>query len=106
MEADRRLIQARRRRGIILKLVREGHENQFSKLDDFELWAILIKMGVTMGREQVVTMLQDLSVLNYIEFIQGSDEFTGRVELSQIKLTAAGLRFVITGRSNEDILFN
>jgi hypothetical protein len=106
MEADRRAIQVRRRRGIILKLVREGHENQFSRLDDFETWAMLQKMGQTMGQEQVRTLLQDLAVLDYLDFKTKVNDVTGNVELSQIQLTATGLRFVTAGRSNEDVLFN
>jgi hypothetical protein len=106
MEADRREIQSRRRRGIILKLVREGHENQLSRMDDFEVWAILQKMGQTAGRQQVVTLLQDLQVLDYIDFKSSQDEETGRVELSQIMLTAAGLRFYTRRQSNDDVLFN
>jgi len=106
MEAELREIQARRRRGIILKLVREGHENQLSRMDDFEVWAVLLKMGQTVGRQQVVTLLQDLQVLDYIDFKTRTDEETGRVELSQIVLTAAGLRFYTRRQSNDDVLFN
>jgi hypothetical protein len=102
--AELRLIQTRRRRGIILKLVREGHENQLSRMDDFELWAMLLKMGQTVGRDQTVTLLQDLRVLEYLDFKQSTNEYSGRTELSQIVLTAAGLRFVSTGRSNDDVL--
>jgi hypothetical protein len=106
MEAELREIQARRRRGIILKLVREGHENQLSRMDDFEVWVILLKMGQTTGRQQVVTLLQDLQVLDYIDFKQAVNEETGRVELSQITLSAAGLRFLTRRKSNDDVLFN
>jgi predicted ArsR family transcriptional regulator len=103
--SERGLIQARRRRGIILKLVRQGHENQFSRMDDFEVWAMLQKLGQTVGRDQVVTLLQDLQVLDYIDFKSQTNEITGRVELSMIQLTATGLRFVTAGRSNDDVLF-
>jgi hypothetical protein len=106
MEVERREIQARRRRGIILKLVREGHENQLSRMDDFEMWAVLQKMGQTLGRDQVVTLLQDLAVLDYIDFKTAVNEITGRVELSQIALTPLGLRFYTRRQSNEDVLFN
>jgi hypothetical protein len=102
--AELRSIQMRRRRGIVLKLVREGHENQLSRMDDFELWAMLLKMGQTVGRDQTVTLLQDLRVLEYLDFKQTANEFSGRIELSQIELTAGGLRFVSAGRSNEDVL--
>jgi hypothetical protein len=106
MEADRKAIQMRRRRGIILKMVREGHEHQLSRMDNFEVWAVLQKMGQGMGREQVDTLLQDLAVLDYLDFKTAINEMTGNVEISQIVLTAAGLRFVTAGRSNDDVLFN
>jgi hypothetical protein len=104
--AERKLVLARRRRGIILKLIREGHENQLPRLDDLELWTMLLKMAQTMGRDQVVTLLQDLRVLDYIDYKQTMNELTGRIELSQIELTAAGLRLMVVGRSNDDVLFN
>lgn len=103
--AELRLTRMRRQRGIILKLVREGHENQLSRLDDFEVWTILLKMSQTVGREQTLTLLQDLCVLGYVEFKQSMNEINGQIELSQIQLTALGLRFVSAGRSNDDVLF-
>jgi hypothetical protein len=103
IEGDRRLLQLRRRRGIILKLVRGGHENQLSRMDDFEVWTMLLKMGQSVGRDQVVTLLQDLQVLEYINFKVGQNELSGRMELAQIELTAAGLRFMSAMRSNDDI---
>lgn len=105
MSAERELILAKRRRGIILKLVRQGHENQFPRLDDFELFAMLQELGQSVGRDQVLTLLQDLEVLDYVSFKSITNENTGRKELSQIELTAAGLRFVTRGKSNEDVLF-
>jgi hypothetical protein len=104
--AERKLVLARRRRGIILKLVREGHENQLPRMDDFEMWTMLLQMGQAVGRDQVVTLLQDLSVLDYIEYKSKMNDISGRVELSQVQLTASGLRFVTAGRSNDDVLFN
>lgn len=103
MDAERRLLQARRRRGMIMKLVRGGHENQFSRMDDFEVWTMFQKMLQSVGRDQVVTMLQDLQVLNYIDFKTSHNEDTGRVMLSEIELTPLGLRFMMTRRSNEDV---
>ena len=106
MSGERELVLTKRRRGIILKLVRQGHEAQLSRMDDFEVWTMLLKMGQTLGRDQVLTLLQDLQVLEYIDFKQTTNEVTGRVEISQIMLTAAGLRFMVARRSNEDVLFS
>jgi hypothetical protein len=105
MSAERELILAKRRRGIVLKLVRQGHENQFPRMDDFEVFAMMQELGQSTGRDQVLTLLQDLAVLEYIEFRTKVNEFSGRVELSQIMLTAKGLRFVTRAKSDEDVLF-
>lgn len=104
IEADRRMVQRQRRRGIVMKLIREGHENQMSRMDDLEMWGTLLRAGITMGRDQVRTMLQDLQVLGYIDFKSTFNEESGQRELSQIELSAAGVRFMDIGRSNEDIL--
>ena len=60
MSAERELIQAKRRRGIILKPVRQGHEAQMSRMDDFEVYAMMQELGQSVGRDQVLTLLQDL----------------------------------------------
>jgi hypothetical protein len=105
MSAERELIQAKRRRGIILKLVRQGHESQMPRMDDFEVFAMMQELGQSVGRDQILTLLQDLEVLEYLEFKSTANEMTGRTELKQIELSANGLRFVIRGKSNDDVLF-
>ncbi len=105
MSAERELIQAKRRRGIILKLVRQGHEAQMSRMDDFEVYAMMQELGQSVGRDQVLTLLQDLQVLEYLDFDSSNNERTGRTELSEIELSPNGLRFVTRGKSNDDVLF-
>jgi hypothetical protein len=100
------LVQIRRKRGIILKLVRYGHEQQMSRMDDYEVWCILQDMGYNLGRNQVLTMLQDLQVLGYLRFEQEVNECTGRTEIKQIELTPAGIGLVTRRKSNEDVLFD
>jgi len=106
MGAERWEIQARRRRGIILKLVREGHENQMSRMDDFELWAILLKMGQTVGRQQVVTLLQDLQVLDYLGLQIDRGRRIRARPIEPDCAHRAGLRFCTRRQSNDDVLFN
>jgi hypothetical protein len=103
-EQQRRLVQKQRRRFTIMTLVREGHENQMSRMDDMELWTILLRLGVTVGRNQVRTMLQELEVLGYLEFKSAHNPESGELEISGIELTAPGVRFMDAGRSNDDIL--
>ena len=106
MEAERRELMVRRWRGIILKLIRENHEDQAQRYNDGELWAILLKLRQTVGQEQVVTLLQDLQVLGYIDFRSEPDPLKGNLRLSEIMLTADGLRFYTRHKSNDDISFN
>jgi hypothetical protein len=106
LEAERKEILARRRRGIILKLIRENHEGQEQRYTDGELWAMLLRIGQTVGRAQVVTLLQDLQVLDYVDFTSKMDEEDGRIRLTEIMLTPVGLRFYTRHKSNEDVSFN
>lgn len=104
MSSERELIQTRRRRGIMLKFVRQGHEAQLSRMDDFEMFAMMQMLGQSMGRDQVLTMLQDLQLLGYLNFRQSANEITGRMEISDIELTASGLGIVTRRKSNDDVL--
>lgn len=105
MEAERKELIVRRRRGIILKLIRENHEDQGTRYTDGELWAMLLKLRQTVGQEQVVTLLQDLQTLDYVDFKSEPDS-KGNMRLSEIELTANGLRFYTRQKSNEDVSFN
>ncbi len=104
MNTERELILTKRRRGILLKLVRQGHEAQLSRMDDFEVFAILQELGHSMGRDQVLTMLQDLQLLGYLNFKQKVNDITGRIEVRDIELTATGLGVVLRRKSNDDVL--
>jgi hypothetical protein len=103
LAAEQELLRLRRRRGIILKLIRGNHEYQGSRMDDFEVWSMMQKIVSGVGRDQVRTMLQDLEVLDYITFHSEHNVNSGELELSQIELTAAGLRFMTGRKSNDDV---
>lgn len=103
LNSEQELLRLRRRRGIILKLIRSNRQNQGSRMDDFEIWSMMLKMVTGVGRDQVRTMLQDLEVLDYITFQSAHNSNSGELELSQIELTATGLRFMSARKSNEDV---
>jgi len=106
MSGERELVLVRRRRGIILKLVRQGHEAQLSRMDDFEVFAMMQELGQSVGRDQVLTLLQDLQILEYLDFHQRTDEMTGRKVITEIALTAKGLGLVGRRKSNDDVLLD
>jgi hypothetical protein len=105
-QAERAEQLIRRQRGMILKLIRENHESQNSRYTGGEIWGMLLKIRQTVGKFQVNTMLQDLQALDYIDFRSQVDEDTGALIITEIVLTAAGLRFFTRHKSNDDISFN
>jgi hypothetical protein len=105
-QAERREILMRRQRGIILKLIRENHEFQDHRYTGAEIWGMLLKIRQTVGSDQVTTMLQDLQALDYIDFRSEMDEESGKTRISEIQLSAAGLRFYTRHKSNDDVLFD
>lgn len=106
MSSDLKQMHERRRRGLILSWVREGHQNQLSRMDSLEIWGMFLKLGITLGQEQVLTLLQDLAVLGFITFDQSFNEDTGRTRIGKIELTAAGLRFMDGRKSNDDVQYS
>lgn len=103
---DQLWIQTTRRRGTMLKLVREGHEEQLSRMDDFEMFAMMQDIGVTMSRNQVMTMLQDLAALGLVKFrtewSEGGERYVGK----DIELTAAGTALVVRRRNTDEVRFD
>ena len=103
-EAEIRLMK--RRRGTVLKSVRQGHEQQMHRMDDFDVWSMMQDLGMQMGRKAVLTMLQDLCVLGYIQYTQTFDEENARARLSEIVLTSQGAAITIRRQSNDEVLFD
>ena len=106
MNANRELIQIRRRRGLMLKFVRDGHEQQMSRMDDLEMWGMLQDVGVSIGRNEVITMLQDLETFGYLTFRESCDPVSGRKRISEIELTGRGVSLVLNRRGNDEVLLD
>jgi len=105
-EPNRELVRIRRRRAMMLQFIRDGHEGQMSRLDDFEIYALMQDMGTTMSRNQVMTMLQDLQTLGLVTFHSEWNEPNERYVAKEIMLTAAGTALVLRRKSNDDVLFD
>jgi hypothetical protein len=106
LQSERSEQLIRRQRRIILTLIRENHESQNSRYTGSEIWGMMLKIRQTVGKFQVNTMLQDLQALGYIDFRSQHDEDTGTLLITEIVLTAEGLRFWTRHKSNEDVLFD
>lgn len=103
---NRELVRIRRRRAMMMRFIRDGHEEQKSRMDDFEVYALLQDMGVTMSRNQVMTMLQDLETLKLVAFRTEWSEADERYLAKEIELTAMGTALVLRRKSTEDVLFD
>ncbi|HLJ87745.1 MAG TPA: hypothetical protein VKZ53_13045 [Candidatus Angelobacter sp.] len=94
MSSIQREAQMKRWRGVVLSLVRNGHLKQESRLDDLCLWGLLQDLGYSVSQNDVRTLLQDLGEMSYLKFRQQKDDATGDVRISEIQITAHGLRIV------------
>ncbi len=106
MIADAAVRQMMRRRGTMLKFIRQGHEKQLSRMDDFDIYGMMQDVGMQMGRKEIITMLQDLCVIGYIKYVQSFDEEHERTKLSEIELTPQGLAVTVRRKSNDEVLFD
>jgi hypothetical protein len=105
-EVDQEIVQTKRRRGKMLKFIRQGHEKQFERMDDFEMLAMMQDTGSNMSQRQVMTMLQDLKSFGLVEFKQDFNHEKERMVAEQIMLSALGVSIVTRRKNTEEILFD
>jgi hypothetical protein len=86
--------QDKRWRGVILGIVRTGHQKQESRLDDLGLWALLQDLSYPVSQNDVRTLVQELGELGYLRFNQITNEATNEVRIDKIEITAHGLRIM------------
>ncbi len=101
MEDKLNAIRDGRARGEILKLVRTRHRAQQNRLDHVELWHMLRGIGIDVGENDVITYLQDLEMLDMIEFTADKDRRTNRTSITMIQMCTRGLR-VLEGKVVDD----
>ena len=90
-----------RARGEILKLVRTRHRAQQNRMDHVELWHMLRGIGLDVGENDVITYLQDLEMLEAVEFESDKDRRTNRTSIVRIQLCPRGLR-ILEGKLVDD----
>lgn len=106
MGTEQELMQVRRRRGNMLKLIRQGHEKQLDRMDDSDMGRMMLDLGAHMSTRQVMTMLQDLQVLGYVTFQQRFSDELERYVAEQIMLTPQGLAVVTRRKDIEEVTFS
>lgn len=106
MGTEQDLVQTRRRRGSMLKLIRQGHEKQLDRMDDSDMGRMMLFLGHHMSPRQVMTMLQDLEMLGYIAFDQRYSETLERFVAERIMLTAVGASLALRRQDNDEVTFD
>jgi flagellar motor switch protein FliG len=106
MATEQAIRQMHRRRGNVLKFIRQGHEAQLDRMNDLEMQAMMQDIGSNMSQKQVMTMLQDLQVLGYVTFTQRFCEARERFVAEQIMLTAPGLALVTRRKDTDEVVFD
>lgn len=103
---EQELRQIKRRRGMMIKLIRQGHEAQLDRLTDSGLLGLMQDLGAHMSPQQVMTMLQDLQEIGYVKFDQSFDDDKERYVALRIMLTSLGTAVAIARRDNDNVLFS
>ena len=92
-----------RLRGGILELIFERHHNQQTRFSDVTLWSMLLRVGFSLGQDEVVTVLQDLCDREYVRFEEDKNRRTGRTSLAMIQITPKGRDLIERRRTDEAI---
>ena len=81
----------------MLELVFERHHNQQTRFSDVTLWSMLLRVGFSLGQDEVVTVLQDLCDRGYVRFEEEKNRRTGRTTIALIQVTPKGRDLVERG---------
>jgi DNA-binding PadR family transcriptional regulator len=90
MTTSANVVQLSRHRGVILQFIDSNHFQQLSRMDDVEMWGMMMDMGYRVGQDYVMTLLQDLSDRGYVSFQTEMNRRSGRTHLNQIQITPRG----------------
>jgi DNA-binding PadR family transcriptional regulator len=101
MTTEERANQLKRHRGVILQFLDSNHFQQLSRMDDVEMWGLMMDMGYRVGQEYVITLLQDLSDRGYVTLRPEMNRLNGRTHLKQIQITPKG-RDLVNRTGGED----
>lgn len=80
----------KRLRGVIIDLLYARHTAQLPRVDHVMLWRIVRELGVDVGENDVITVLQDLHDRAVIVCNESRNRLTNRVGIAMIQLTPRG----------------
>ena len=106
MASELELLQIKRRRGNVLKLIRQNHEEQLQRWTDSEVLHMMQSLGAAMSPRQMMTMLQDLQTLGLIAFKQRFCDFRERQVAEEIMLTPVGLALTTRRKDTDEVIFD
>lgn len=93
----------KRWRGVVLELVYSGHRAQQSRLDYLALWGLMQDLGHDVGRNDVITICQDLKERGYLEFREEKNRWTNATELYEIRIMPYGRDLVERTKRDEAV---
>lgn len=82
--------QNKRLRGILIDLLYSRHIAQLARADHVMLWSVVRDLGVDVGENDLITVLQDLFDRDCVRYAEKRNRWTNRVEISLIQLTPRG----------------
>jgi hypothetical protein len=68
------------------------------------VWDLLREYEPRIGRNTVMTLLQDLKTAGYIFYAEKCNDVTGDVDIERIELTADGLRLLARSKTDDLVL--
>jgi hypothetical protein len=80
----------KRLRGVTLELLYTRHTEQASRYDGVALWSALVRLGIDLGQNDMLTVLQDMQERGYVTFHAEKNKLTNRMAISQVQIAPRG----------------
>ncbi len=87
-------------RGVILKLLCDNHDKQEHRLNLTLLHAMLTRLGHDLGRDALVTLVQNLKDRGYLTYEELRNRRTWELDIIHIQVTPAGVDLVEETRTD------
>lgn len=97
--------QKKRFRGEVLRMLAVRHGQQQSRMDDVALCHALRSLAWEVDINDVVTILQEMKVRQWVEYRQIKSIYARRMELSQIEIMPGGQDLVDQTTTNPAVEF-